>query len=255
MEPLKDKFDRSVSLLCWAYNEEDSIGEYLEKASRLMESTVEDYEVILIDDGSIDRTYEIASQFQKKNPRLKIHRNEKNLNVGFSSLKAMQMASKEFLFWQTIDWAYDISKLREFLEYLKSYDVVQGVRGEPLIKRSDTLSKAIVSIVNYSLIRVLFRVPLDDFQNVSFYPTKWIQSINFEAKSSFVNPEALIKSYWNGMSIKEVPISFIPRVKGKAKGSSLHTITTAIFDLHKMWFKWVLMGGRGRVKKGKVSRL
>ena len=52
---LKGKFDRSVSLLSWAYNEEDSILEFLEKATHLMDSTVEDYEIVLIDDGSTDR--------------------------------------------------------------------------------------------------------------------------------------------------------------------------------------------------------
>ena len=62
------KFDRSVSLLCWAYNEEASIGAFLERATRLMEETVEDYEIVLIDDGSTDRTYEVASKFQERNP-------------------------------------------------------------------------------------------------------------------------------------------------------------------------------------------
>src|SRR4030042_3999723 len=110
------KFNRSVSLLSWAYNEEDSIGNFLERASSLMNSVVEDYEIILIDDGSIDRTYQIAKKFQEKNPRLKIFRNEKNLNVGISSQRAIQIASKEYLFWQTTDWSYDISNLRVFLE-------------------------------------------------------------------------------------------------------------------------------------------
>ncbi len=115
------KFDRSVSLLCWAYNEENLIQEYLERATRLIENSVEDFEIVLIDDGSTDRTYEIAAAFQEKNPRLKIFRNEKNLNVGISSQRAIQRASKEFLFWQTIDWSYDISNLRSKISNL--YDL------------------------------------------------------------------------------------------------------------------------------------
>jgi glycosyltransferase involved in cell wall biosynthesis len=276
-EHLKKKFDRSVSLLCWAYNEEDSIQEYLERATKLMDATVEDYEIILIDDGSKDKTYEIAKAIQKKNPRLKIFQNEKNLNVGISSQRAIQRALKEYLFWQTIDWSYDISNLRIFLEYLKTYDIVQGVRRKPvdvrikllkpfalvlklfgikhLTKRSDTVPKAIVSIINYMLIRLLFRMPLSDFQNVTFYPTKWIQSVKYEAKSSFANPEGLIKSYWNEMSIKEVSIDFIPRSKGKAKGTRLKSIITSVMDILKLWFKWVLLNHRRRIRKGKVYRL
>ncbi len=272
------KFDRGVSLLCWAYNEEDSIWEYLERATALMDASVEDYEIVLIDDGSTDRTYEIAKRFQEeRNPRLKIYQNECNLNVGISSRRAIQRATKEYLFWQTIDWCYDISRLREYLEYLKEYDIVQGVRREPvevkvrllkpivvllrlfgmkhLTRRSDNLQKAIVSVINYLVVRILFRVPLSDFQNVTFYPTKWVQSINYEAVSSFANPEGLIKSYWNGMSIKEVPISFIPRKSGEAKGTKISSIFRSVKDILRLWFKWVVMGKRGKIKKGRVEKI
>jgi glycosyltransferase involved in cell wall biosynthesis len=252
---LKNKFDRSVSLLCWAYNEEDSIQGYLEKATRLMEASVKDYEIVLIDDGSADRTYEIAKAFQERNPGLKIFKNERNLNVGISSQRAIQRASKEFLFWQTIDWSYDISNLREYLEYLRTYDIVQGVRTKHLTRRSDTIPKAIVSVINFMLIRLLFRIPLSDFQNVTFYPTRWIQSIKPEAKSSFANPEGLIKSYWKGMSIKEVPINFIPRAKGKAKGTRLRAIVNSVKDILRLWFKWVILGGRRQIKKGRIYRI
>lgn len=261
------KFDRSVSLLCWAYNEEDSIQEYLKKATQIMESSVEDYEIVLIDDGSNDRTYEIAEAFRQGNSRLKIFRNERNLNVGISSQRAIQRASKEFLFWQTIDWCYDISNLRLFLEYLRTYDIVQGVRGKSidgkpillkrlggnfLTRRSDTVQKAIVSLINYFLIRLLFRVPLSDFQNVTFYPTQWIQSIRYEAISSFANPEGLIKSYWRERVIKEVPIDFIPRSKGKAKGTKLKAIKSSVQDIFRLWWKWVVLGKRGKIRKGRI---
>ncbi|MDP3981893.1 MAG: glycosyltransferase family 2 protein [Chlamydiota bacterium] len=276
-EHLKEKFDRSVSLLCWAYNEEDSIQEYLDRATQLMDSTVEEYEIVLIDDGSIDNTYEIAKTFQEKNSHLKIFKNECNLNVGISSQRAIQRASKEYLFWQTIDWSYDISNLRQFLEYLKTYDIVQGVRRKPvdvrikflkpfvlvlklfgikhLTKRSDTVPKAIVSVINYFFIRLLFRVPLSDFQNVTFYPTKWIQSVKYEAKSSFANPEGLIKSHWNGMTIKEVPINFISRNKGEAKGTRPKAIINSVKDILKLWFRWVVLGRRVFIKQGTISRL
>ena len=274
---MRSKFDHSVSLLCWAYNEEDSIQGYLVKATQLMDSSVDDYEIILIDDGSRDKTYEIARAFQEKNSKLKIFRNERNLNVGISSQRAIQRASKEFLFWQTIDWCYDISNLREFLGYLEEYDVVQGVRRNPvdvrikllkpfaallklfgmkhLTRRSDTIQKAIISLLNYILIRVLFRVPLSDFQNVTFYRTSWIQSLKFESRSSFSNPEMLLKSYWNGMSIKEVPISFLGRNKGEAKGTRLAAIIGSVKDIFRLWFRWIILRKREFVRKGKIARL
>lgn len=270
-------FDKSVSLLCWAYNEEALISGYLERALSLLESTVSDYEIVLIDDASTDKTYEIATKYSERYPQLRVFQNEKNLNVGVCTVRAIGYASKKYLFWQTVDWSYDITNLRFFLEYLKTYDIVQGTRRKPvevklrllkpfaallklfgikhLTKRSDTVPKAVVSVINYVMIRLLFRVPVSDFQNVTFYPTKWVKSITAEARSSFANPELLIKSYWNGMTIKEVTINFIPRSKGKAKGTKPKAIMNSVKDILYLWYKWVLLGGRGHIRKGAIYRL
>ena len=97
----REKFKHSVSMVSWAYNEEELIEEFLYKAEKLLESVVVDYEIILIDDGSADKTYELAAKFQQKNPRLKIFRNGHNLNIGYSSRRGVKEATKEFLFWQT----------------------------------------------------------------------------------------------------------------------------------------------------------
>ena len=271
----REKFRHSVSMVSWAYNEEDLIEEFLYKAEKLLESVVEDYEIVLIDDGSTDMTYELAAEFQKKNPRLKIFRNGCNLNIGYSSRRGVKESTKEFLFWQTVDWCYDISDLRNNLEYLKKYDVVQGVRITShlkgkffrllriviklfgiahLTKRSDTVPKAIISVTNYLLVLFLFRVPLADFQNVTIYPTKWIQALKYESNSAFFNPEGLIKSYWSGKSIVEVPIGFIPRKKGIPKGTTPRALLNAVRDIFTLYFKWVLLGKRGNIKKGKIIR-
>ncbi len=271
------KFERSVSMVCWAYNEEELILEYLERATTLMDSVSDDYEIVLVDDGSTDETNAIATRFQKINPRLRIYRNEKNLNVGLSGIRAIKLATKEYLFWQTVDWSYDISGLRRNLEYLKEYDIVQGVRRRPvhvksriarpikavihlfgiehITKRSDTIFKAVVSVVNYILIRLMFRTPISDFQNITIYPTKWVQSIKFDSVTSFFNPEALIKSYWSGKSIREVPVSFIPRSKGVAKGTRFNAIVAHIYDLVTLWFKWVALDKSLFRNRGKICRL
>jgi hypothetical protein len=272
-------FDRSVSLLCWAFNEEESVAGYLVRADQLLRQTVREYEIIVIDDCSTDRTGQIVSELQKSLSGITLYRNSVNLNVGLSSQRAIAAATKEFVFWQTIDWAYDISMLRVHLELLKSYDMVAGVRRVPvqaadrsapvrailgllglfgikhITRRSDTIPKALVSIINYLLIRGLFRVPLSDFQNVVFYPTHLIQSITFESRSSFSNPEALLKSYWLGHSIVEVPIAFIPRTVGDAKGTSFSAIRSSVTDIFRLCLRWMVLGRRRVAGGGAVRRL
>ena len=270
------KFDRGVSCLCWAYNEEEVIEKYLVRLNDLLSKYVEDYEIVIVDDASTDRTNEIIRAVQKEIPQLRLVTNPVNLNVGLSCQKAVQTASKEFLFWQTVDWSYDISLVRIFFELLKTHDVVAGVRREPtdrasiqkrllsffrvlgpehLRVRSDTVGKAWVSVLNYYLIRFLFKFPLSDYQNVVFYRTSLIQSFKMESKSSFANPEFLLKAHWSGASIAEVPISFIPRTTGEGKGVSFKTIKASMTDIITLWFQWIILGKKPGRQEGPVHRL
>jgi glycosyltransferase involved in cell wall biosynthesis len=273
------KFDRGVSLVSWAYNEEELIEGFLFRADAMLSRYVEDYEIVVVDDGSQDRTPEILARLATEMPRLRVLTNEVNRNVGYSSRRAVAAASKEYLFWQTVDWSYDISLLRVFLELLRTHDVVAGVRRAPvqvklrlfkpfslflklfgikhLTRRSDTVPKALVSVCNYSLIRLLFGLPLSDYQNVVFYPSRLIQPIisTSEADSSFANPELLYKAFVGGASIAEAPISFIPREAGTAKGTRLKAIKASIKDVFKFWWKWRVLGRVRKTPGGRVTRI
>lgn len=271
------RFDRGVSAVCWAYNEEDLVEGFLRRIVALLREHVEEFEVVFVDDCSTDRTNEIVRRLQGEFPEVRLLRNERNLDVGLSSRRAIAAARKQYLFWQTIDWSYDLEMFGTFLELLKTSDVVAGVRRSPvevrggpgrvfglfrklfgaphLTHRSDTVFKACVSLINYLLIRVLFRVPLSDYQNVCFYPTALIQSFRYEARSAFANPEGLIKAYWRGATITEVPISFIPRRAGVAKGTRPRAILDALRDVIRLWFRWIVLGRLERTRRGRVRRL
>jgi len=273
------KFDRGVSLVSWAYNEEELIEGFLRRADALLSSCVEDYEIIVVDDGSSDRTPGILTRLSAEMPRLRVLTNDTNRNVGYSSRRAIAAASKEYLFWQTVDWAYDISLLRVYLELLKRYDVVAGVRRAPvnvnlglfkplalflklfgvkhLTRRSDTVPKALVSVINYTLIRLLFGLKLSDYQNVVFYPSRLVQPIieSAESDSSFTNPELLYKACMRGASIAEVPINFIARQAGKAKGTRLKAIMASVRDVFKFWWKWRVLGRIDKRPGGRITRL
>lgn len=269
-------FEHSVSLVCWGYNEEDSIEGFLRRADDLLRKNVREYEIVIVDDGSTDRTNEIIRSLQKELPHIVLLTNDTNRNVAYSARRAFKAATKEFTFWQTVDWSYDISNLPRFLVLLESYDVVSGVRRAPsphknpvlkvfvtlydlfvrdISTRSDTRLKAFISLCNYCLIRVLFQFPMSDYQNVDFYPTRLLQSIEMESDSAFGNPELLLKTYWRGAHIKEVPIAFIPRKAGVAKGTRFLSVLKAVLNVFGFWWKWVVLGHRGNVKIGSISRL
>jgi glycosyltransferase involved in cell wall biosynthesis len=243
-------FRPSLSMLGWALNEEENIGWYIERAEVFLRSLTDDFELILIDDGSTDRTWSIATSYQATRPWLRLYSNGSNRGCGFSIKQSVSQAKKDYLFWQTVDWSYDLGRLGEFLPWLKRDVILQGVRlnarsGRGILKlRSDNPWKGFVSIVNYSLIRLLFRLPLGDYQNVTIYPRKLIQSVTLETSSAFTNPECLLKTWWKGACFKEFPVPFLKRKLGQAKGTRLRSIWASVKDILTWWMRWIVLGKR-----------
>jgi len=259
MTLITEKPATSVSMLGWALNEEENIGPYIDRAAVYLATLTDDYELILIEDGSTDRTWQIIQQHRATRPWLRAYRNDRNRGPGFNTKRAISLATKEYLLWQTVDWAYDISIFVKAWPLLREFDVLQGVRPNVssirqfVFGRSDTPHKALISYVNYGLIRLLFRLPFSDYQNVTVYPTRLIQSIRLEADSSFINPECLLKSWWLGASFKEVPVPFLKRERGTAKGTRPSAIVRAIADILRCWCLWIVLGRRDKGVTGQVS--
>jgi glycosyltransferase involved in cell wall biosynthesis len=255
VRPTKHPF--SLSMLGWALNEEQNIAGYIERAGRFLAALTDDYELIIIDDGSTDGTLAVARAYAESRPWLKIYANERNRGSGYNSKRAVGLATKDYLFWQTTDWAYDITRLGENLGYLADYDVLQGVRLNTislhgLLRRSDNGLKALISITNYLLVRLLFRLPLHDYQNVTVYPRRLIQSVTLESESAFTNPECLLKVWWKGARIKEIPVPFLKRQLGLAKGTRPKVIWASIRDIFGWWWRWIVRGRRRDHGRGTV---
>ena len=266
-----DKFAHSVSLVCYGYNEEESIADFFARAVDLLESVVTDYEIVYIDDCSTDRTWQIAQRFARENSRIRISRNDRNRDIGFSFKRGVSLAQKEYLFWQTIDWSYDLSDLRIFLELLDHFGLVVGVRPVPVRllayipvvrsiyrvrTRSDDFTRAMVSLANYYVLRLLFGLNVHDFQNIQFHRTKTLQSFELHGESSFLGIEMMIRARSCGLDLIEVPIKFLPRTMGVPKGIRLPTIWKSCRDIIRNWIAW---GWRfrleGRGGQGRIYRL
>ena len=120
--------------------------------------------------------------------------------------------------------------------------------------RSDSPYKGFVSVVNYQLIRMLFRLPLRDYQNVTVYPRRLIQSVVLETESSFTNPECLLKTWWRGATFKEIPVPFVKRQRGTGTGTHPKAILAAIADILYWWVQWIVLDRRADRAIGRVLR-
>ncbi len=255
-----EKFERSVSLITYGFNEELAVQEFLENALKMLSEIAIEYEIVFIDDGSTDKTKQIVKTFSERHPEVRLFTNETNKGTGFSFKKAVKKAKNDFIFWQMVDWCYDLKNIRTFLELTNHYDIVVGIRPSPVrlvshipviksifrIKsRADNFWRAVVSLGNYYIIKLLFGSNFHDYQNVHIYPRDILQNMKLAGESSFLSPEALMRAQSAGKTFIEVPIGFFPRRVGEAKGFSIKNVSMTMRDILKVWFSW---GWRFRLK-------
>ena len=98
MSSVLGKLGHSVSLVCYGYNEVESVGEFFDRAVALLNSVTDDYEIVFVDDGSTDGTWDVAQRYAKSNSRIHVVRNDRNRDVGYSFKRGVAMAEKGTLF-------------------------------------------------------------------------------------------------------------------------------------------------------------
>jgi glycosyltransferase involved in cell wall biosynthesis len=273
MSPDRPRFGASVSLLAWGLNEEALLPGFFAAAEALLDSCLDDYEIVFVNDGSTDRTGAIADAAAQRNPRIRVLHHVTPQNVGRSFLDAVGAARKDIILWQTVDWSFDLRNLRIFLELLHRFDVVVGVRPVPerllsrvpllrsiyrVRSRSDTLGKAVISLGNYYLVRILFGVHFHDFQSVMLFRRDWLQALPLRGRTPFLGPEMLIRSYWAGKTFIEVPVPFLKRKAGEAKGTRPLAVFQAAWDQISNWLTWGIaerMAARSEGRRGSIVRV
>ncbi|MFH1453386.1 MAG: glycosyltransferase family 2 protein [Armatimonadota bacterium] len=228
----------SLSMVATAFNEEELIESFIEKSIKDLSRVSDDFEVVLVNDGSTDRTLPIAKSLAGKYPQLKIVNLEKNAGTGANYIPGFKAASKEIVFNNTVDAFFDTQDLPGILPYLDEYDAVSGCRSD---LKANNLYQKMLTLINYYLIKVLFRVNLRAFQTLQFHRRSFFDEIEIEARSSFLSPELLLKALKSGRSLKEVEITFHPRKQGTPKGGKLSSVVRSLKDVLGFWCKWKIL--------------
>ncbi len=220
-----------------AYNEEGNLLHCIETILGKMDELGISSEILIVDDGSTDRTFHIASSIAKENSRVQVIRQAKNQGIGKAFVRAIQHARGQWFIFIPADLPLHPSEVSRFIEAASSADIIVGLRSD----RSDyNLLRKVISYSNIFLIRLLFGMKLSQFQYISMYRTDSLRGMKItRTNSAFFLAEILIRARDQGDRLVEVPIQYAPRVSGKPTGAKFLLVIQTVFDLFVFWVGWL----------------
>jgi glycosyltransferase involved in cell wall biosynthesis len=224
-----EKISLSVFFPC--YNEEKNVNKLVHNANQFLPSIAADYEIIVIDDGSTDRTAEIAGRLAEEDPHVRLIRHETNRGYGSTLRTGFKNSLKNYIFFTDGDNQFDIKELTNLLPYIKDFDIVAGYR----IKRQDNLMRQLNAWCFNTIIRILFGLKIKDL-NCAFklFRHDVIENITIESNGALVNAELLLRASKKGYTIKEFGVTHYPRQWGSPTGANLRVIAKAFYELFKL---------------------
>jgi len=233
---MTNKKGNSLSIVIPAFNEEESLGYVLTDTLVYLPKLVRDYEVIIVDDGSTDKTAQIADSYAKKNKRIHvIHQTHGGFNKAM--ITGIKSATKNYVAYMHAGGHELIRDLVNCMRIMQDYDLVLGIRG----KRIDyNWYRLLLSYGCLIIYRVLFGITYEDVHWVYFWKTKEIQKLKLDPKGGvFLLVESLVKLRRKGLKVGEASAPYRPRYGGDNKNTSIKIVWQTFISILKLWWKIV----------------
>ena len=247
---MKEKSKSSISLILPAYNEADAVIKTLKLCVDTLEKDFEDYEIIVVDDGSKDKTLKLLLDFEKKYKRIKVLQNYINLNQGISIQRAMTQCSKDYVLHNGIDLPLQPVEIKNLVKLIEGHDLLilerKGYSGA-------TNWRKFVSKCNKVLRKILFPVlsrGIKDMNFVQLYNRKIIAKIMPLAKSpAFTTPEMIFRARYHKLNIITKAVKFQAREIGTGSLGKTHDILWSMYDMFRFrYLMWIGLGIHGKTK-------
>ncbi|MES2201158.1 MAG: glycosyltransferase family 2 protein [candidate division FCPU426 bacterium] len=229
-----------ISVLMPAYNEGRAIRSNMLAVDRMLKGMGETYEIIVVDDGSNDWTFEEASKAAKGLPQIKVKRNEVNQGKGWALKEAFRLAHGEWVVFLDSDLDIDPAQLKLFFEIQKreNSDIVIGSKRHPQSKLKYPLKRRIVSSGYFFLVKLLFNLPLRDTQTgLKVFRREVLRTVlpKVLVKRYAFDLELLVLANYFGFSIAEAPV--IVNYRGKFGHIKISTIFNIWWDTMAVFYR------------------
>ncbi|HEX9056909.1 MAG TPA: glycosyltransferase family 2 protein [Ktedonobacterales bacterium] len=220
---------RGLSVVLPAYNEEQVIAQTVQGCVEALGVLAPDFEIIVVNDGSRDRTGEIADALAAADPRVRVVHNRPNRGYGGALIAGFNAASKSLSFFMDADGQFDIRDIEALLRLREQgHRAVLGYRQH----RRDPFLRHVNAWGWNLLVSLLFGLRARDVDCAfKLYDTNLVRVADVQAEGAMVNTEMLVKLSKLGVPFVQVPVHHYARQHGSSTGANLRVIARAFREL------------------------
>lgn len=230
----------NVSVFFPVYRDEHTVRRVAEKALKVLSDVASEYEVIVVDDGSPDRSGAIADELAQESPHVRVIHFPENRGYGEALKAGFSNARYEWICATDGDDQYDVCDLRRLIRLRDFYDLIITFR----YAKPYSGFRILVSYAYNKLVRLLFRTPYQDISTgLRLVRRSVVRELELESSSPFLGAELAIKTRLSGYRVGEVGIRSFPRDFGRGESVTLPNILATIRDLVRTYRTIDAVGG------------
>jgi glycosyltransferase involved in cell wall biosynthesis len=221
-----------------AYNDEHTIAQLVRVAAEEMRKVTDDFEVLVVNDGSQDQTGAILDRLSKELAFLRVIHHEKNLGYGGALITGFANSRKDLIFYTDGDGQYDVREIHNLLAKLgPNIDLVNGYK----VKRADAWYRIWIGAAYRRTMRWAFRLSIRDVDcDFRLFRRHVFDTIKLDSRSGVICVEMAKKFEEAGFRMAEVPVSHFPRVHGRSEFFRVRHIIHTFRGLLRIWWRMVV---------------
>jgi len=229
---------RSLSLILPGLNEEANVVRALERAVPALERVCDEFEIIVIDDGSTDRTAALAEKFAAGDARVRVLRNDRNRNYGVSLRRGIGEARCDWILHNGMDLPLALEDIEPFVELFEEADVIVAIRPDV---DAHSRWRRLTHWTNLLLLRLLFAPGCSDLNFTQFYRRAILEDMRLISTSpAFVTPELILRAERTGRRVRQLEATFRRREAGVAHFGRPKDIVWTLRDMLRLrWQTWL----------------
>ncbi len=228
----------AISAFFPAFNDGGTIASMVVMAVSVLEELTDDYEVIVVNDGSRDYTPIVLERLAERFPRLRIIHHGENQGYGSALITGFASSTREWVFYTDGDAQYDVQDLRTLYDKMADgVDMVQGYK----ISRNDPWYRKVIGRIYHHAVKILFGLKLRDVDcDFRLIRRSVFDRVHLTRRSGVICVELMKKIQDNGFKIVEAPVSHYHRAYGHSQFFNFKRIWKTGIDLTDLWFELVI---------------